>query len=371
MISKKTEWGKKYDIVFVLPMPTNKIVGGYKMVYEYSNYLVNKGLTVCLIYNGCNGKNSKGIPKPIILGMRFIMAKNGPKWFDLDKRVVQKTISCFDEKLLPSSYIYIATVARSAIFINSIDKAKSRKIYFIQGYEDWEISEEELHETYSFNMKKITVSKWLKDIISKYSSSEVEYLPNGINCNIFTESKPFNTRNNYTISMLFHNSVLKGANIGIDVLLALKEKYPLLEAHLFGTPKRPDSWPEWIKYTQNASPYEVSAIMNNTKVFLCTSKSEGYGLTVLEAMSCGCAIVTTKCGGINEFTTNNNTLYCEIDDKDGLIAAVSLLFNNNKMCKQFGNLSLQISKEFNIDYLKEKFYLIIQEELCNIKEENK
>lgn len=86
--------------------------------------------------------------------------------------------------------------------------------------------------------------------------------------------------------------------------------------------------------------------MNNTKVFLCTSKSEGYGLTVLEAMSCGCAIVTTKCGGINEFTTNNNTLYCEIDDKDGLIAAVSLLFNNNKMCKQFGNLSLQISKEF-------------------------
>lgn len=75
--------------------------------------------------------------------------------------------------------------------------------------------------------------------------------------------------------------------------------------------------------------------------------------------------------GINEFTTNNNTLYCEIDDKDGLIAAVSLLFNNNKMCKQFGNLSLQISKEFNIDYLKEKFYLIIQEELCNIKEENK
>ena len=56
MISKKTKWEKKYDVVFILPMPTNKIVGGYKMVYEYSNYIVNKGLNVCIIYNGCDCK---------------------------------------------------------------------------------------------------------------------------------------------------------------------------------------------------------------------------------------------------------------------------------------------------------------------------
>ena len=88
-------------------------------------------------------------------------------------------------------------------------------------------------------------------------------------------------------------------------------------------------------------------------------------------MACGCAIVTTRCGGVNEFTNNYNTLYCDIDDKVGLIDAVSILFDNNEMCEKFGNSSLQISKDFNLNVLKEKFYQIIKNEMYNLKEENK
>ena len=49
----------------------------------------------------------------------------------------------------------------------------------------------------------------------------------------------------------------------------------------------------------------------------------------------------------------------------------SILFDNNEMCEKFGNSSLQISKDFNLNVLKEKFYQIIKNEMFNLKEENK
>ena len=49
-------------IGFVLPMPTTKIVGGYKVVYEYANYLAQKGNDVTIFYNSEKGRNSKSLP---------------------------------------------------------------------------------------------------------------------------------------------------------------------------------------------------------------------------------------------------------------------------------------------------------------------
>lgn len=46
---------------------------------------------------------------------------------------------------------------------------------------------------------------------------------------------------------------------------------------------------------------EMAEFYNSCDIFVFTSLSEGFGLPPLEAMACGCAVVTTECGGITEF----------------------------------------------------------------------
>lgn len=43
--------------------------------------------------------------------------------------------------------------------------------------------------------------------------------------------------------------------------------------------------------------------MNHARVFLCTSRQEGFGLTGLESIFCGCVLVTTDCRGIREYAS--------------------------------------------------------------------
>jgi glycosyltransferase involved in cell wall biosynthesis len=45
---------------------------------------------------------------------------------------------------------------------------------------------------------------------------------------------------------------------------------------------------------------DVADIMRKSDIFVLSSQYEGFGLVVAEAMSCGCRIVATDCGGVRE-----------------------------------------------------------------------
>ena len=49
-------------VAFALPVTNQKIIGGYKVAYEYATYLAQKGMDVSIVYNAHDGENSKGLP---------------------------------------------------------------------------------------------------------------------------------------------------------------------------------------------------------------------------------------------------------------------------------------------------------------------
>ena len=340
-------------IGFVLPMPTTKIVGGYKVVYEYANYLAQKGNDVTIFYNSEKGRNSKSLPPFLVYSLRQLISFREPSWFDLLPDVRKVNLYSLKSRYFKGYDTVIATAAETAVFVNKL--SVKNKIYLIQDFEkNWQLAEDQLFETYNYpNMTLITVSKWLVKKVSEHTNKKIYYIPNGIDEKVFKNYG--HPRKKHSIAMLYHLDQRKGADIGLRVIFKLKQKYPDLEANLFGTPKRDTNWPEWINYTRFAKPKQVANIMNNSNVFLCTSRFEGFGLTGLESLFCGCSFVTTDCGGVREYASENNATICKIDDVEGLTEGV---------CKEYEHLYEKDNKNlyatFSLTSATKKFAKLVQ-----------
>jgi glycosyltransferase involved in cell wall biosynthesis len=58
---------------------------------------------------------------------------------------------------------------------------------------------------------------------------------------------------------------------------------------------------------------ELSVLMPNYDVYLCTSNVETFGLAPIEAICCGLVVVSTDCGGVREFINYNNGILAKAD----------------------------------------------------------
>ncbi len=340
-------------VAVVLPVPNQKIIGGYKIAYEYANYLAERGMDVTIIYNAHDGDNSKKLPRSIVLIIRWIIGTFGPSWFKLSSKINRIVYPHFSDKTLLQYDVIIATATETAEFVN---KANGKKIYFVQDFEDWGRSRNEVLDTYQMDMKKITISKWLKEIIDNVSKTEAVYIPNGIDKDVFFERIPYEERGKHTLCTLFHWDQRKGCDISLKIISRLKERYPDFEAYLFGTPKRDSAWPDWIHYIEKAKPEEVAYTMNKAKVFLCASRQEGFGLTGLESIFCGCVLVTTDCQGVREYASHDNAYLCGVDCEQELYESICCAFDNDKEIEEKRKNCDVIRETFDAKESRKKFY---------------
>jgi glycosyltransferase involved in cell wall biosynthesis len=146
--------------------------------------------------------------------------------------------------------------------------------------------------------------------------------------------------------MLFHLSSAKGCDDGLKSLEIVRDKFPLLKASFFGYPERPKNLPSWIKYIQTPDKDLHNKIYNEAAIFIGTSHSEGWGLTVGEAMICGCAVACTNIEGYNIMAKNEDTaLLSEPGDFQVMAENIIRLIDNDKIRYQIAkNGSTNIQK---------------------------
>lgn len=343
-------------IAIALPVPNLKIIGGYKVIYEYANYLAEKGCDITIIYNAHNGDNSINMPRFFAYLIRWNIGTFGPPWFKLNPKIHKKVFPSFGADTFNAYDVVVATATETAEYVNMAKIKSENKWYFVQGFEDWGRSKDEVIKTFCMDMNIITISKWLERIINEVANKDVIYIPNGIDNNDFYVRIPYQKRGIHTLSTLFHWDERKRCDIALRVIYRLKERYIDFEAYLFGSPPRRKEWPEWIHYVQKAMPKEVCETMNMSRVFLCASSQEGFGLTGIESMFCGCTLVTTDCEGIREYATEKNAYLCAIDDEDALFESICRAFDSEDEAAKKREHYRNILNGFDIAISKEAFY---------------
>ena len=328
-------------ILFLLPSIGKHPIGGFKVVYEYANRLAADGYSIGVIYPAYCSLIGESLFVTFLrrckaLWRFFSILRTKTylcNWFNLDDRVKEYWVWSLAEKYVPEADIYIATAINTAVYLNRYKHlSNDNKYYFIQGFETWGgATRDQVIETYHFPMNKIVIAHWLEDIIHQVGE-KCTLVYDGFDFQYFRKYKDLNLRNRFTICMLYHTSEGKGCKDGFAALNIVKEKFPSLQVNIFGVYSRPDDLPEWYHYYQTPDKETHNRLYNDSAIFIGTSRVEGWGLTIGEAMICGCAVACTDNLGYLEMAMEENTaLVSSVGDVEALAFNIIRLIEDDDL----------------------------------------
>lgn len=345
------------SVIFLFAALGKLPIGGYKVVYEYANRLAKDGYKVGIVYPAYCARigQSKlmkvlGICKGVLRYILNIITKGYScrNWFKLDSRVKEYFTWSLSEKCVPIADVYFATAIDTSPYLNSyIRITNERKYYLIQGFEDWTgLSSEQVIATYRYPMNKIVIAHWLEDIVRK-TGEKCTVINDGFDFEYFKKSTDIQNRNRYTVCMLYHNVESKGSTDGFKALELVKEQYPLLQVNIFGISPRPKFLPDWYHYYQKPDQDTHNKLYNESAIFIGTSWVEGWGLTVGEAMMCGCAVACTDNQGYLEMAKNEETaLVSPVKDPVALANNIMRLISDDALRYRIAEVGYQHIQKF-------------------------
>lgn len=346
-------------------LPFTNATGGIRVALEYANRLGGKGhdvvcYTPMLAYkfnnSGLIGKFKRikaSIANTIIRGKSI-------RWFPLEVKL--KLVPFISNKYIRDADITIATAWPTAFDVYKLSDIKGKKFYFIQGYEIWSGPVEKVNDSYRLPMQHITISKWLKDLLQeKFASPKVDIIYSGTDIKYDISKKVYNK--NKRILIMYHELESKGFEDGIKAIKVVKEKYPDLEVTVFGQ-RKVEIDLENVLFFEKPNRNELEKIYSEADIFVFPSREEGWGLTVIEAMSCGCAVVGTNVGCIQDIGIQNQTaLISAPQDINSLANNICRLVENESMLINISNNGYQKASKLTWENATSQFEIIMRDSI--------
>lgn len=284
-------------------------------------------------------------------------------WFSPPMKI-HSVISCFFN---PPADILVASLWITS-YIAAFLPAK-QKYYFVQNWE-MDFYHSKLltflvRMSFRLPLRIITISKYLKKRITVLKPKKPIFIvPNALEP--VYHHKPLRKRIKKNgkssiriLSVCTTYSQYKGVDILEKVVKELKRthvnKYFFI---LVSTEKKPYS-PIFDTFVNNPSTQRLLKIYRESDILLHTSRTEGFPLPPLEAMACGCIVITTDSGGIKEYAKHNFNaiLVKNVDDIWNNDIIQKLLLNSTLRIELIKN-GLETVKLFSWKHITEKLIKI-------------
>lgn len=350
----------KKTVTFLLFSPVLCPGGGMKIILEYANRLVAAGYDVNIVYPATLNWRKRDLKYKLkSIYHYFLHERTGWKcsrWFNLDPRVKELHTFSLNFSDVPKSNIYIATEVRTAPYVAEYPVEKKQKFYLIQDYENWFVSDREVRASYHLPLNKIVIADWLADLIRNEETEECTVVKNAFDSNYFKLTNPIENRNPMIVSTLYHEAPRKDFQTAFEAFKLVKKQYPNLQVKMFGTPPRPSFLPDWVDYTQRPDKEKHNAIYNESAIFVGSSKMEGWGLTLGEAMICGAAVACTDTKGYREMAVDGKTaLISPVGDPKALAANICTLIADGDLRTRIATEGNRNISQFNWEKTYPKF----------------
>ncbi len=103
----------------------------------------------------------------------------------------------------------------------------------------------------------------------------------------------------------------------------------------------------------------VKELLKNSDIFIAHSKSEAFGIAILEAMASGLPVITTASGGTAEIVNEeyNNGILVDFGDVKSYADSIALLASNEALRKQYAQNGLAVVRDhFSLDKTADETY---------------
>lgn len=328
-------------------VPTIGTSGGIEVIYKYVDMLILRGYDVC-VYKELKASNMHRYKYKIknIIHQVYCTAKNL-----IQKRkyehLVDKFVWEISDNTVRDADVIVATAWPTAYKVIKLSDIKGEKYYFIQGYEVWD-NEELVKKSYLFPTKKIVVSTWINNCLKRdLGIGPFPVVYNGIDLELFHSVKIQKEKRTKNFLMLNHDLPEKGVSNGLKVFENIMNNYENCRLRMFGM-NDGGKLPEYVEYYRDPTKEKLVELYSMSDIFIFPSISEGWGLTPLEAMACGCIVVGTRTGFVEDIGRHKvNMMISDPGDVEGMINNIYEILEDEKLETNIRNNSKECIKMLN------------------------
>ena len=313
-------------ITFVLAIAD--LSGGVRVVSIYADRLKRRGHDVKIVVRPPRPPTLKERARSAITGRALPAdARIGPSHLDgLDVEVRyidgHRPVSAAD---VPDADVVVATWWATAEWVESFPASKGAKAYFLQHYEVHASQPaSRVDRTWRLPMHKITISRWLADLArDSFGDNDVSVVPNSVDLQQF-QSPPRGKQPEPTVGLMYSLVSFKGCEVAVKAFELASRVVPRLRLVAFGNrdpvPELP--LPPGTDFFRQPAQDTLKDVYGQCDAWLFSSRSEGFGLPLLEAMACRTPVIATPAGAAPEVCAGGGGILVPRDDSAAMARAI-------------------------------------------------
>ncbi len=363
--------------------------GGYKVIFELANGLVDRGHEVTITALGGDHSwfplkaqlNYVNPPWPIkiLSPLLKILLKRPARYYEI-LTLTQKLKMGFEPDLVkalaentPECDINVATWFPTTFAVYR--SGKGVPVYLCQDFDH--LARERgpyftkmFHESLYLPFNIITISGWLKDWIKENYNKDSEVIADGIDHeifypreNIFSSPDVSNQENKNkkwdheitrpNIMGIFRGLSYKGDQDLIDALNMVARDYGDINLIAVGKKEvlekllKKEELNFSFKTFSGVSDDKMAQLYSSSDIFAFPSHIEGFGLPPLEAMACETPVVTADCLGVRDYiVSGENAIMVPPKNPKALAEAIINVLSDRKLQEKFRANGLQTAARY-------------------------
>ncbi len=295
--------------------------GGSRVISIYADHLHRRGHTVTIVSRPRRRftpveklkawLRGRPVPKNAKTWSSHYDHLNGPTHRRIDR---YRPVTAAD---VPDADVVVATWWETAEWVAAYPAAKGKKAYFLQHYEAHDGQPTgRVDATWRLPMHKVIIARWLVDMArERFQDTDASYVPNAVDVDQF-RAPPRGEQAVPTVGVMYSIVPFKGCDVSLKAFELAKEKVPALKLVSFGNrpPTAALPLPPGTDHTVQPAQDAIRDIYARCDVWLFGSRSEGFGLPLLEAMACRTPVIATPTGAAPELVEPGGGVLVPMED---------------------------------------------------------
>jgi len=324
-------------VAFVLPAGGRS--GAVRSTVTTGNELIRRGHEVRILYR----RKKQSAAAKAKRQLERLLYGGSEDWIS-DFAGTAKGVEGIGDADFSGGEVLVAVASWAAVQVGRLKGPFEARAHMIHGA--LPETDRDLDEAMGLPLHKIVVASYLADFAKeRYGRDVIGIVPNGVDTKEYYP--PASDENRSGVGAVYADTKAKAPEILAAVLERLAQEAPEAPQYVFGVRPRAKELAH-AKYCALPTVERARELYGRAKAWICASASEGFGLPILEAMACGCVVVSTDCGGPRDIIEHGaNGFLVPVGDVDAMVRTVKAVLADDELQKRIRSRAAETVRRFS------------------------